>query len=53
VREQCTTATRGGRQLTIRPRHIHHAIAQARARQNTQQFKTTYKLRAGSEGTIR
>jgi IS5 family transposase len=53
VREQCTTAKRGGRQLTIRPRHIHHAVTQARARQNTQQFKTTYKLRAGVEGTIR
>jgi transposase len=53
VRAQCTTATRGGRQLTIRPRHIHHAVAQARARQNTQQFKDTYKLRAGVEGTIR
>jgi transposase len=53
VRDLCTTAKRGGRQLTIRPRHIHHAVAQARARQNTQQFKTTYKLRAGVEGTIR
>jgi hypothetical protein len=39
--------------LTIRPRHIHHALQQARARQNTQQFKTAYKLRAGVEGTIR
>lgn len=53
VRAQCTTAGRGGRQLTIRPRHIHHAVAQARARQDTQQFKDTYKLRAGVEGTIR
>ena len=24
MREQCTTAKRSGRQLTIRPRHIHH-----------------------------
>jgi IS5 family transposase len=53
VRAQCTTAGRGGRQLTIRPRHIHHAVSEARARQDTQQFKTTYKLRAGVEGTIR
>jgi hypothetical protein len=53
VRDQCTTAKRGGRQLTIRPRHIHHAVAQARARQDTKAFKTTYKLRAGVEGTIR
>jgi len=53
VRGQCTTATRSGRQLTIRPRDIHHALAQARARQHTAQFKQTYKLRAGVEGTIR
>jgi transposase len=53
VREQCTTAKRGGRQLTIRPRHIHHAVAQARARQNTKQFNAAYRLRAGVEGTIR
>ena len=53
VRDQCTTTARGGRQLTIRPRHIHHAVQQARANQNTKQFKATYKLRAGVEGTIR
>jgi transposase len=53
VRARCTTAKRGGRQLTIRPRHIHHAVAQARARQDTKAFKATYKLRAGVEGTIR
>jgi transposase len=35
LRAQCTTATRGGRQLTIRPRHIHHAVTEARARQGT------------------
>jgi transposase len=53
MRQQCTTATRGGRQLTIRPRHTHHALQQARARQNTKEFKAAYKLRAGVEGTIR
>jgi transposase len=53
VRRQCTTAKRGGRQLSIRPRHIHHAVQQARARQDTKQFKATYRLRAGVEGTIR
>jgi len=53
MRTQCTTATRGGRQLTIRPRHIHHAVQQARAHQNTKQFKATYRLRAGVESTIR
>jgi hypothetical protein len=53
ARARCTTASRGGRQLTIRPRHVHHALQQARARQNTKAFKTTYALRAGVEGTIR
>jgi hypothetical protein len=47
MREQCTTAKRGGRQLSIRPRHIHHAVQQARARQDTKQFKATHRLRAG------
>jgi hypothetical protein len=53
ARARCTTASRGGRQLTIRPRHVHHALQQARARQNTKAFKTTYALRARVEGTIR
>jgi Transposase DDE domain len=52
MRAQCTTAKRGGRQLTIRPRRIHHAVQQARARQDTKQFKATYRLRAGVESTI-
>jgi Transposase DDE domain len=52
VRTQCTTASRGGRQLTIRPRHIHQALQQARARQDTTAFKAKYALRAGVEGTI-
>jgi IS5 family transposase len=52
VRAQCTTAKHGGRQLTIRPRHIHHAVQHARARQDTTQFKATYRLRAGVESTI-
>jgi hypothetical protein len=53
VRAQCTTAGRGGRQLTIRPRHVHQALQQARAHQDTKTFKAKYKLRAGVEGTIR
>jgi Transposase DDE domain len=53
VRDHHTTATRRGRQLTIRPRHIHHALHQARTHQETKDFKTTYALRAGVEGTIR
>jgi transposase len=53
VKTQCTTARRGGRQLTIRPRRVHEALTQARARQNTAGFRQTYRLRAGVEGTIR
>ncbi|MFU8855253.1 transposase, partial [Micromonospora sp. SL1-18] len=53
VRSQCTTAARGGRQLTIRPRRLHEALAEARARQTTKQFARAYRLRAGVEGTIR
>jgi len=53
VKTQCTTAKRGGRQLTIRPRRVHQAMQHARAHQNTREFQQTYKLRAGVEGTIR
>ncbi len=53
VKVQCTSATRGGRQLTIRPRRVHEALTQARARQTTKGFARTYRLRAGVEGTIR
>ena len=51
VRAQCTTA-RGGRQLTLRPREIHQAVAAARAGQDSQHWKDRYKIRAGIEGTI-
>ena len=53
VRDLCTSAGRGGRQLTIRPRRVHQALAEARARQTTKSFARTYRLRAGVEGTIR
>jgi len=53
VRSQCTSAARGGRQLTIRPRRIHQALAEARTRQNTRSFAHAYRLRAGVEGSIR
>jgi transposase len=53
VKTRCTTATRSGRQLTLRPRHIHEAVTQARAQQSTDQWHNDYKIRAGVEGTIR
>lgn len=52
VRAQCTTARRGGRQLTFYPRDLHHALTQARTRQSIKDWQDKYKLRAGVEGTI-
>jgi monoterpene epsilon-lactone hydrolase len=52
VRNQCTTTSRGGRQLTIRPRQVQQALDDARAEQTTDAFKAKYALRAGVEGTI-
>lgn len=52
LRPQCTTASIGLRQLTIRPRDQHEALEQARAEQQTDAWKERYKIRAGVEGTI-
>jgi hypothetical protein len=53
AKPRCTTATRSGRQLTLRPRHVHEAVEQARAQQTTDQWHNDYKIRAGVEGTMR
>jgi transposase len=53
VRDRCTTARRGGRQLSLRPREIHQAVQAARAEQSTDAWKARYKIRAGVEGTVR
>jgi hypothetical protein len=52
ARARCTTATRTGRQLGIRPRPIHEALAAARAEQATTAWRQQYAIRAGVEGTI-
>jgi transposase len=52
VKAHCTTATRGGRQLTLRPRPVQQALDQARAEQTTTAWQTTYARRAGVESTI-
>lgn len=49
----CTSSSRNGRQLTLRPREVHEAVAAARAGQTTSQWKARYNIRAGVEGTIR
>jgi len=52
VKSNCTSSARAGRQLTLRPREVHQALAAARAAQDTQQWKDRYKTRAGVEATI-
>ena len=53
VKTKCTTATRSGRQLSLRPRPVHESVEQARAEQSTDQWHNDYKIRAGVEGTMR
>jgi transposase len=52
ARDKCTTATRTGRQLYLRPRQIHQAATAARTAENTTTFHADYARRAGIEGTI-
>ena len=51
ARQLCTSGQR--RQVTIRPRDLHEALAAARAEQTTGQWKARYAARAGVEGTMR
>jgi transposase len=51
-RSQCTTASSNPRQLVVRPQAQFEAIQAARQRQQTQEFKERYAIRAGIEGTI-
>ena len=51
ARQLCTSGKR--RQVTIRPRELHEAVAAARAEQATAQWKARYAARAGVEGTMR
>ena len=52
ARGNCTTATRTGRQLYLRPREIHQAATAARTAEDTTGFQAGYARRAGIEGTI-
>lgn len=52
VKAKCTTAARGGRQLTLRPRPIQQALDTARAEQVTTGWQRRYTRRAGVESTI-
>jgi len=52
ARSQCTTASRGGRQLTLRPRPVQEALDAARKQQTTKAWQAKYARRAGAESTI-
>jgi hypothetical protein len=52
ARDKCTTAARTGRQLYLRPREIHQALAGARAAEDGISFQAGYARRAGVEGTM-
>jgi len=51
ARQLCTSGRR--RQITIRSRELHEALASARAEQTSAQWKARYAARAGVEGTMR
>jgi hypothetical protein len=48
VKTSCTTATRTGRQLTLRPQPVQQALDTARAEQTTTAWQTRYARRAGT-----
>ena len=51
-RELCTKSKTSPRGLQFKPQLEYEALQVARQRQETVQFKQTYKMRAGVEGTI-
>jgi len=51
ARQLCTSSRR--RQITIRSRELHEALASARTQQTSAQWKARYNARAGIEGTMR
>jgi Transposase DDE domain len=52
AKPHCTTATRGGRQLTLRLQPVQQALDAARAQQSTTAWQANYARRAGAESTI-
>ena len=51
-RDDCTRAKSRRRTITVNARPYHEALQEARARQQTEEFKEQYHARAGIEGTI-
>ncbi|WP_412104410.1 IS1182 family transposase [Streptomyces europaeiscabiei] len=52
ARAQCTSSTRYGRQLTVRPQDQDAVLERVRAEQETKEWKAVYAIRSGVEGTI-
>jgi transposase len=52
VRPQCTHAKIAPRELTLKLPEEYQILQQARIRQETDEFKQQYAIRAGVEGTI-
>jgi len=52
TRSDCTKAKSQRRTVTVNARPYHEALQEARARQQTPDFKKQYQARAGIEGTI-
>lgn len=52
ARSQCTSSTRYGRQLTVRPQDQDAVLERVRAEQETEEWKAVYAIRSGVEGTI-
>jgi Transposase DDE domain len=53
IRDQCTLAAPHiPRRITIHPEPVHQARMTAQRAQDTDQWRTTYNLRAGIEGTV-
>lgn len=52
MRSACTSSKEAARQITVKPQAQHEAIEAARRRQETDEYKTLYALRAGVESTI-
>ncbi|HEY5989248.1 MAG TPA: IS1182 family transposase [Streptosporangiaceae bacterium] len=53
IRDQCTLAApHVPRRLTIHPEPVHQARMTAQRAQDTDQWRTTYNIRAGIEGTV-
>ncbi len=52
VRSRCSRAENTGRTLVLRAEGRHQALQAARERQETEDFKKTYRKRSGIEGTL-